>query len=269
MSAWLFRKTIIALFGVVIILLGFLCFQAWNQKVGSAGPRAQDSAGQRELGGGEESEGPPASEPAGGKSRGKEGPDRSAAAFQVDTEASRIYVKVGLATRLGHEHGVQGNLKSGKLALGGDGELVFDMASFAADTPEARKRVGLESKPVSETEAEKVTETMRSAQSLDVNRYPTATYRISAITPLDRQAAGEPGAYRLEGQFTLHGAEKKVQVRAKVERADEGRLKMTGSFTIKQTDYGMKPVSAAGGLAKSSDELEISGDLVLRPAKGK
>jgi polyisoprenoid-binding protein YceI len=261
---------IVVLFSVVLILLGFLCFQAWNQKAGSEGARAQGSAGQGEMGGGqEESEGPPQSEPAGGgKPRDKgNGPDKPAVALQVDTEASRIYVKVGLATRLGHEHGVQGNLKSGKLALGGDGELVFDMASFAADTPEARKRVGLESKPVSETEAEKVTETMRSAQSLDVSRYPTATYRISAITPLDKQAAGEPGAYRLEGLFTLHGTEKKVQVRARVERADAGRWKMTGSFTIKQTDYGMKPISAAAGLAKSADELEISGDLVLRPAK--
>jgi len=193
----------------------------------------------------------------------------ASATYQVDTEASRIYVKVGLATRLGHEHGVQGNLKSGKLALGGDGELVFDMASFTADTPEARKRVGLESKPVSENEAQKVTDTMRGAQVLNVAEYPTATYRISSITPVDKQAAGEPGAYQLEGRFTLHGTEQKVQFKAKVERADKGGLKMTGSFTIKGTDYGIKPVSAAGGLAKSADELEISGDLVLRPAKGK
>jgi polyisoprenoid-binding protein YceI len=186
--------------------------------------------------------------------------------WEVNTDASRVFVKVGLATRLGHEHGVQGNLKSGKLTLGGEGELVFDMASFTADTAEARKRVGLESKPVSETEAQKVTETVRGPQVLNVNQYPTATYRISSTTPLDKQAAGEPGDYQLEGRFTLHGTEQKVPVKAKVERGDKGGLKMTGTFTIKQTDYGMKPVSAAGGLAKSADELEISADLAFRPA---
>src|SRR5262249_16969897 len=74
----------------------------------------------------------------------------------VDYEPSRIYVKVGTATRLGHEHGVEGNLKSGKLTLGGDGEFVFDMASFTADTSLARKRVGLERKKVSANEAKKV-----------------------------------------------------------------------------------------------------------------
>jgi hypothetical protein len=46
-------------------------------------------------------------------------------------------------------------------------------------------------------------------------------------------------------------------------------MKMAGTFTLKQTDYGIKPVSALGGLAKSADELEITGDLVLRPAPGK
>ena len=193
-----------------------------------------------------------------------------AATYEVDAGASRVYVKVGTATRLGHEHGVQGKLKSGKLTLGGGGELVFDMASFTADTAEARKRVGLEKKKVSANEAKKVTDAMRGTDVLDVAKYPTATYRIDSITPLDKQAAGEPGAYQVEGRFTLHGTEKKLSFKAKVERGDkEGRLRMSGTFTLKQTDYGIKPYSAAGGLAKVADELEISGDLVLKPRSGK
>src|SRR5438067_1391208 len=83
-----------------------------------------------------------------------------AATYEVDVSASRVYVKVGIATRLGHEHGVEGNLKSGKLTPGGEGELIFDMTSFMADTAEARKRVGLDKKKVSENEAKKVTEAM-------------------------------------------------------------------------------------------------------------
>ena len=194
----------------------------------------------------------------------------AAASYEVDTDASRIFVKVGTATRLGHEHGVQGNLKSGQVTLGGEGELVFDMASFTADTADARKRVGLEKKKVSENEAKKVTAAMRSAEVLDVAQYPTATYPVTSITPLDKQAAGEPGMYQLEGRFTLHGSEKKLQFKARVERAEkEGQLKMTGTFTIKQTDHGIKPYSALGGLAKVADELEISGDIILKPRSGK
>jgi polyisoprenoid-binding protein YceI len=192
------------------------------------------------------------------------------ATYEVDADASRVYVKVGTATRLGHEHGVQGKLKSGKLTLRGGGELVFDMASFTADTAEARKRVGLEKKKVSANEAKKVTETMRGADVLDVTKYPTATYRIDSITPLDKQAAGEPGTYQVDGSFTLHGTGQKLPFKAKVERGDKGGpLRMSGTFTIKQTDYGIKPYSAAGGLAKVADELEISGDLELKPKSDK
>jgi polyisoprenoid-binding protein YceI len=193
-----------------------------------------------------------------------------AATYEVDAGASRVYVKVGTATRLGHEHGVEGKLKSGKLALSGSGELVFDMASFTADTADARKRVGLDKKKVSANEAKKVTETMRGADVLNVARYPTATYRIDSIAPLDKQAGGQPGAYQVEGRFVLHGTEKKLPSKAKVERGDRaGLIRMSGTFTIKQTDYGIKPYSAAGGLAKVADELEIAGDLVLKPRSGK
>ncbi len=189
----------------------------------------------------------------------------AARAYQVDTSASKVFVKVGSATRLGHPHGVEGKLKSGKVTPGGEGSLVFDMASFTADTDEARKRAGLAKKKVSRNEAKKVTVAMRGPDVLDVKRHPTATFRITAMTPQDRQAAGQPGAYQLEGRFTLHGKEQPLKFTAKVERAGKNRLKMTGSFTIRQSDHGITPYSALGGLAKVADELEISGDLVLTP----
>src|SRR5262249_33012680 len=190
------------------------------------------------------------------------------ATYEVDVKASRIYIKVGTATRLGHQHGVEGNLKSGKVTFGGEGELVFDMASLTADTAEARKRVGLEKKKVSQNEAKKVTQAMRSADVLNVEKHPTATFRVSAIKPLDKQSAGEPGTYQIEGSLSLHGTEKKLQFKSKVEQADkEEQLKATGTFTIKQTDFGIRPYAAAGGLAKVADELEISGELVLKQGK--
>ena len=64
----------------------------------------------------------------------------------VNLEHSRVYIKVG-KVGLGHEHGVIGKLRSGSLKLDGEapkGTLVFDMSSFDADTPAARKFVGLE-----------------------------------------------------------------------------------------------------------------------------
>ena len=42
---------------------------------------------------------------------------------------------------------------------------------------------------------------------------------------------------------------------------------MTGTFTIRQSDYGITPASSVGGLAKVADELEIYAELILSPAK--
>jgi polyisoprenoid-binding protein YceI len=128
--------------------------------------------------------------------------------------------------------------------------------------------VRLEGKKVSENEAKKVNEAMLSAAVLDVEKFPTATYKIIIIEPAERQEAGALGAYQVKGRLTLHGAEQPLQLKAQLERADEpGVLKLSGVFTIRQTAYGMQPYSAAGGLAKVADELEITAELWLSPVK--
>jgi polyisoprenoid-binding protein YceI len=258
MATGYFRWTIICLLVVVIVMLGFVSFLIWNQQVDHERPIAHDSSRQRATGSGEEES----------EDKSDSKPAEGAKTYRVDADASRIYVKVGSATRIGHPHGVEGNLKSGKISLGGEGELVFDMSSFKADTQEARKKVGLEGKKISENEAKKVNDAMLSTDVLDVGKFPTAAYKITALKPADEQEAGAPGMYQVAGRFTLHGTEKPLQFKAKLERTDkEGVFKLSGSFAIKQSDYGVTPYSAAGGLAKVADELEISGELLLSSAK--
>jgi len=83
---------------------------------------------------------------------------------------------------------------------------------------------------------------MLSADVLDVEKFPTSTCKIIMIKPAERQEAGAPGAYQVNGRFAMHGGEQPLQFKAKLERTDkEGVLKLSGSFVIKQTDYGMKP----------------------------
>jgi polyisoprenoid-binding protein YceI len=309
MTTRFFRRTIICLFVVVVLMLGVVSFVIWNSKPEHERQLAHDGPGQREIGSAEEesearpdsgsakgTQSPRAGSPAGGKgdkgenvnSRSTEGaqapraaspgpgrrdkqeprPAEGAKAYQVDLADSRVYVRVDSATRLGHRHGVEGKLKSGTISLGAGGELVFDMRSFQADTQEARKKVGLGGVKMSANEAKKVNNTMLSPDVLDVEKFPTATYKIIVIKPAERQEAGAPGAYEVSGRLTLHGAEQPLPFKAKLERTDkEGVVKLGGSFVLKQTAYGMTPYSGAGGLAKVADELEISAELVLSPGK--
>src|SRR5262249_36310581 len=127
--------------------------------------------------------------------------------YKVDIESSRVYVLVGSATRLGHRHGVEGRLQSGSISLGAGGELVFDMKSFQAGTKEAGNKVGLGSLKISANEAKKVNAAMHGADVLDVEKFPTATYKLILIEAAEKQEAGAPGAYSVDGRFKLHGTE--------------------------------------------------------------
>jgi polyisoprenoid-binding protein YceI len=189
------------------------------------------------------------------------------AAYQVDTNASRVYIRVNKSTRIGHEHGVSGQLQSGKVVPGGTGEMVFQMTSFVADTPQARQYVGLAGE-IGASDVEKVNANMRGPGVLDVERFPTATYAITGMNPADGQAAGAPGHYQVTGNFTLHGVTQPVAFTATVEgTTTPGTLRMRGTFTIQQTTYGIQPFSALGGLVAVADPLQIWGDIVLVPQR--
>lgn len=183
--------------------------------------------------------------------------------YKLDTASSRVYIKVSSSTRFGHNHGVQGQLRSGSLTLGGSGELVFDMNSFVADTPQARQYVGLDPN-FSAADSRKVNANMRGPEVLDVARFPTATCAIKSIRPLDRQKAGEPGRYQFAGQFTLHGVTRPLEFTALVERTERAGVRhVRGTFSVLQTNFGITPYSALAGLVGVADELQIWGDLFI------
>ncbi len=188
--------------------------------------------------------------------------------YKVDTGASRVYIRVGTATRLGHSHGVEGKLASGKVAPGKTGELVFDMTSFVCDTAAARNYVGLGGSSISASDAQKATHNMRSNEVLDVGRHPQATCSLTSIVPMAGQKPGEAGPYRCTGRFLLHGVTQNIAFNATLQPgSQQGTLALRGQFSIMQTSYGIRPYSALGGLIRISDQLDIWGDLVLVPAQ--
>lgn len=184
------------------------------------------------------------------------------AAGDIDPAESRIYVRVG-KRRLGHEHGVEGLVKSGHLNLDAKtkaGEIVFDMQSFKADTDAARKHVGLEGVTDADEQAD-VTRTMTGKGVLDVKQFSTATFTVDTATlSAEKSADGHP-QYKLTGEFNLHGKKQPLTVIAAVAEEQDGRQRLSGQFTIKQTDFGIKPYSAVGGLVAVTDELKIFGEL--------
>ena len=140
------------------------------------------------------------------------------------------------------------------------GEIVFDMQSFKADTDVARKHVGLDGMTDAEEQTE-VTQTMTGKGVLDVKQHPTATFTVTSSKRLELKSADGHPQYELTGEFNLHGKKQPLTVTAAAVAEKDGKQHLSGQFTIKQTDYGIKPYSAVGGLVSVKDELKIFGEL--------
>ena len=198
---------------------------------------------------------------------GKSSPDNRPRSGKVELEHSRVYALVG-KVGLGHEHGVVGKLKSDNIAWtsksqkGDLGSLVFDMTSFDADTPEARRYVGLEGTTDESTEAQ-VNANMRGSKVLDVQRHPEATFQLKEIDLTDSDSEGKVKGI-LRGDFTLHGVTRSVEVQTLVEQVN-GWWHLRGAFRIRQTDFGIQPYTKLLGAIGVADALTIYGDLYIAP----
>jgi polyisoprenoid-binding protein YceI len=165
-------------------------------------------------------------------------------------------------TGFGHEHGVIGQIKQGRInldAANNAGTLVFDMASFVADTPEARRFVGLEGTTDTSTQ-QQVNTNMRGTDVLDVGRHPTATFTIKQVVKLPEPSGPGMAQYKLAGDLALHGVSRPIQVVAEVEEKN-GWTHLRGGFTMLQSQFGITPFTKAFGAIGVADQLSVWGDI--------
>jgi hypothetical protein len=162
----------------------------------------------------------------------------------IDAERSTLTVhvfKAGLFSAFAHDHQIRAPIASGWVDESGSGAVELRV--------DARRMQVLDPDLPAEKRAE-VQETMHSAKVLDSARFPDIVFVSRVVEP-----AGEH-AYRVLGDLTLHGVTRPVTVH--VVRQD-GRY--TGSATLKQTDFGIKPVSLAGGTIKVKNIVRIEFDI--------
>jgi polyisoprenoid-binding protein YceI len=164
--------------------------------------------------------------------------------------------KTGIASFAGHEHVV--------VAQRMEGEIVFDADRFGNSsvdvTVDARSlKVREEGEP--EGDAPKVQEAMRKKGQLDVAAYPMLHFRSTNV--IGRQTGANTCELSIAGELTLHGVKRLLTVPVQLElRGDE--LIATGKLTVKLTDFGIEPTSAAGGLVKVENDVPIQFHFVGR-----
>ena len=100
--------------------------------------------------------------------------------------------------------------------------------------------------------------TMRE-QVLEVHKYPGILFSSSNIST-SRITQGRYRA-RIIGDVTLHGVTQKNLWISAETNVGESNLRAKGEFALKQTDFGIKPFSAAGGTIKLKNELKFVFDI--------
>lgn len=110
----------------------------------------------------------------------------------------------------------------------------------------------------SEKDRLEIEQTMRE-QVLEIAKYPEIVF-VSSNISVTRLSEGRYRA-RIIGDLTFHGVtQKNLWITAQGTVSGES-LKAQGDFTLKQTDFGIKPFSAAGGTIKLKNELKFSFDI--------
>jgi polyisoprenoid-binding protein YceI len=96
-------------------------------------------------------------------------------------------------------------------------------------------------------------------QVLEIAKYPEIVF-VSSNISVTKLAEGRYRA-RVIGDLTFHGAtQKNLWITPEVTVSGES-LSAKGMFSLKQTDFGIKPFSAAAGTIKLKNELKFSFDI--------
>ena len=179
-------------------------------------------------------------------------PRAASNAYQVDPAKSRVTIAVGKSgafSFLGHKHEVSGPIESGSIDVD-PGNLSGSRVSLAIATS-SLKVSGADEPP---EDRPKVQEAMQSDQVLGVARYPRITFESTGVT------GGQPGTPALDvvvaGRLTIRDVKRPVSVPVHVQLGDHS-LNASGRFSVRQTEFGIKPISVGGAVAVK-DRLDIT-----------
>jgi polyisoprenoid-binding protein YceI len=158
----------------------------------------------------------------------------------IDTQRSTITIHVGksgLLSAAAHDHTVNAPISSGTILESGTPHIEFRVET-AKMTVKPDPKIDAKDQATIQTHMEEMT--------LETKKFPEITFRSSRVQKL------ADGQWKVDGDLSLHGATKPVSL----------TVKQTGdSYTthtvIKQTDFGITPLSIGGGVIKVKNEVEI------------
>ena len=170
----------------------------------------------------------------------------AAAPHPIDVEHSTLTVlvyKSGLFSAFADDHVIRAPIASGSISA--EAPLAVDVSVRSANLKV------LDPKLAADKRAE-VQARMLGREVLDSAKFPDITFRSTAIEPAGADR------WTVTGRLTIHGETRPATF--SVVRQD-GRYR--GTAALKQRDFGIEPITVAGGTVRVKDELKVEFDIVV------
>jgi polyisoprenoid-binding protein YceI len=116
-------------------------------------------------------------------------------------------------------------------------------------------------KKVSEADRKKIFDSMHN-EVLESAKHQKIIFKSVSVGDV-KQTGNDAYSFTLNGDLTLRGVTKRIAVPVALTITPE-QLRATGKYSLKQTDYGIKPYSAAGGTIKVKNEVIVNFSIVAK-----
>jgi hypothetical protein len=173
--------------------------------------------------------------------------------YRIDPAASLLTIFVhrgGTLARFGHDHVVASRALSGFTAPSANrADLRLRLDELTVDEPALRRAAGLATDP--DADAIAGTRTNMLTRVLDAEHFPEVY--------LHAEREGE----QLRVAINLHGQTRSYLIPATI--SDDGAtVTAAGALPLKQTDFGITPMSVMGGAIAVEDQLDLNFQLLAR-----
>jgi polyisoprenoid-binding protein YceI len=145
---------------------------------------------------------------------------------------------------MGHNHEISAAIAAGSV----------DVTARKVELRAQARTLEVRDQGVSDKDRGEIQRTMLGRDVLDAEAYPDIVFRSTKA-----DAAGG-GAWKVQGQLTLHGQTHAVDLDVR----EEGQH-YVGTSRFRQTEFGIQPVKVAGGTIRVKDEIRIEVNIQLAP----
>jgi hypothetical protein len=181
--------------------------------------------------------------------------------YKIDAHQSQVIIyvyKAGALAKLGHDHVIASYNLSGYIlddSNQAQADITVPLALLVVDETNLRKQAGFTSEP-SSADIEGTKQHMLDSV-LQATQYPLVHIHVNKLIENSPNAIAQV-------ELTLHGVTRMVEVPIVIQKTTDNQLIVSGTFSLNQTDFNIKPYSVMGGLLQVEDKIDLKFNIIAK-----